>query len=352
MLTTLPQNDLLDLPPWAGQRKSTFSFTVINGLTGEQLGTITPLRTATLRHNTTSTIKRTLSISLGKIDTGTIDPVTARVDVEMVLQDGSVWPLGRYMFTTQTKIKFTSGMLSNAVLNDEMFIVDQPMIKGFDATNKSVTQCYEQLLADLPVEFIGEPSVFRMTQGWGASTSLGSVLNSLAVAGDYFAPWFSNDKKMHLIRTFNPVDQVPQFDWDSRNQVLREAITDTSNVLTAPNRFQVVSNTNVDSAPIVGLATVPPTAPHSFANRGFYITQSQTLQLFSQSQAQAVATGLANRLTVFETVTLNTLADPRHDSYDVIFWNGSFWLELAWDMNLTAGGGGIMNHTLRKAYMP
>jgi len=350
MFTALPQNDLLDLPPWAGQRSVTWNFKLVNGVTGEQLGTITPLRSATLRHNTTQTIKRTLNISLGKVDTDTIDAVSARVELEMVLQDGSVWPLGRYMFTDQTKIQFTSGFLSNAVLNDEMFLVDQPIINGFDATGKTATQCYGELLEDLPVEFVGEPSTFIMTQGWGASTSLGSILNTLAVNGDYFNPWFGNDQKMHLIRTFNPVNRVPQFDWDSRSQVLREGITESSNVLTAPNRFVVTSNTNVESGAIVGVATVPPTAPNSFTNRGFYITQAQTLQLQSAIQADAVATGLANRFTVFETVNLNTLPDPRHDSYDVIFWNGSFWLELEWGMNLTPGG--LMSHTLRKAYMP
>ncbi len=84
--------------------------------------------------------------------------------------------------------------------------------------------------------------------------------------------------------------------------------------------------------------------------RGFYITQAQTLQMFNADQAQAVATGLANRFTVFETTTLNTPPDPRHDSYDVIFWLGSLWLELGWSMTLTPGG--VMGHTLRKAYMP
>jgi len=350
MLTTIPQNDLLDLPPWAGQRKSSWNFNLVNGVTGEKLGTVTPLRGATLRHNTSSTIKRTLSIGLGVVDTNSVNAVVDRIELEMVLQDGSIWPLGRYMFTDQTKVQFTSGFLSNAVLSDEMFLVDQPIIKGFDATNKTATECYEELLKDLPVEFVGEAGTFIMTQGWGVNTSLGSILNTLAVNGDYFSPWFGNDKKMHLIRTFNPVDQVPQFDWDSRSQVLRESITESSNVLTAPNRFMVTSNTNVEGAAIVGIATVPPTAPNSFTNRGFYITQAETLQLLNLNQAQAVATGLANRFTVFETVNLNTPPDPRHDSYDVIFWNGSFWLELAWSMNLTAGG--TMGHTLRKAYMP
>lgn len=349
MLTTLPQNNLLDLPDYIGQRSCTFKFHLLNGVTGEVLGEINPIRNVTLAHNTSSTIKRRLSIALGKVDTDDIDPLTARVDVEMILSDNSVWPLGRYMFTDDTRIKFTSGHLSNAVLTDEMFLVDQPMVVGLDATNKTVSACYEQVLQTLPVTFVIEPSAFLMTQGWGAGNSLGKVLDTLALAGDYFSPWFGNDKRLHLIRTFNPADQTPQFDWDSRDQVLRENITETSNVLTAPNRFLVISNTNVAGQPIVGLATVPPTAPNSFANRGFYITEQQTLQLANEDQAQAVATGLANRQTVFETVTLNTTLDPRHDSYDVVFWNGSFWLELAWTMNLTAGG--TMQHTLRKGYL-
>ena len=96
MFTTLPQNDLLDLPPSAGQRKSSWNFNLVNGVTGERLGTITPLRSTTLRHNTSQTIKRTLNISLGKVDTDTIDAVSARVELEMVLQDGSVLLAGAF----------------------------------------------------------------------------------------------------------------------------------------------------------------------------------------------------------------------------------------------------------------
>lgn len=349
MLTTIPQNNILDLQPWVGQRSSTFRFRLINGLTGENLGTITPLRAATLTHNTTQTIKRQLSISLGTTDSAVINPLTDRVEVDMVLGDGSVWPLGRYMFTDQTNQIFTSGILSNVVLNDEMFLVDQEIIVGYDATGQSVEQAYRNLLVGLPVTLrIDSTSGFGMSQAWGVGTSRGQILNALAVAGDYFAPWFGNDTFMHLVRSFNPADEVPQFDWDSGNQVLRDGITETSNVLTAPNRFVVISNTGAQTAPVVGIATVPVSAPNSFANRGFYITNTQTLQLTDAGQAQAVANGLANRQTIFETVTVGTAPDPRHDSYDVIFWRGSFWLELAWEMQLTAGGK--MNHTLRKAY--
>jgi hypothetical protein len=349
MLTAIPQSEIFDLRPWVGQRSSTFRFRLINGVTGELLGTITPLRSATLQHNTAQTIKRRLNISLGTVDTAVINPLTDRVEVDMVLGDGNIWPLGRYMFTDQTKLIFTSGTLSNVVLNDEMFLVDQEIVAGYDATGRSVDQAYHDLLTGLPVSLVVEnPSTFTMSQSWAVGTNRGSMLNSLAVAGDYFSPWFGNDTLMHLIRTFNPADQVPQFDWDSGNQVLRDSIVDSSNVLTAPNRFVVISNTNA-STPVVGIATVPPTAPNSFANRGFYITNTQTLQLTDAGQAQAVARGLANRQTIYETTTIDTAPDPRHDSYDVIFWKGSFWLELAWTMQLTAGGK--MNHTIRKAYV-
>jgi hypothetical protein len=351
MLTTIPQNDTFDLQPWVGQRSSSFRFNLINGLTGENRGTITPIRTASLTHNTTATIKRRLSISLGKVDTADIQPLTDRVDVEMILGDGSVWPLGRYMFTDQSNQVFTSGLLSNVVLNDEMFLVDQDIIVGYDATGKTTETAYREILAGLPITLrIEDAGGFTMSQSWGVGSSRGSMLNALAVSGDYFSPWFGNDTFMHLRRTFNPADEVPQFDWDSGNQVMREGIVETSNVLTAPNRFVVISNTGAQLAPVVGVATVPVTAPNSFANRGFYITDTQTLQLSDPSQAAAVARGLANRQTVFETVTVNTAADPRHDSYDVIFWRGSFWLELGWTMQMAPGG--MMSHTLRKAYAP
>lgn len=348
MLTTLPQNELLDLSPWVGQRTSTFTFQWINGTTGEILGYLNPIRTARLVHNTSRIIKRQLTMSLGVADSAAINPLTDRILVSMTLGDGSVWPLGRYMFTDMTEVQFTSGDLANVVLNDEMFLVDQPIINGYDSNRKSAAIVYGELLTGISVGLDIEAGGLTMAQSWGIGTDVGTILDAVAVAGDYFSPWFGNDSNMHLIRTFNPADEVPQFDWDSGNQVFRQGITKTSNILTAPNRFVVISNTNATNGAIVAFADVPANAPNSFTSRGFYITNVQTLQLNTSSQAEAVATGLANRGTIFETVTLSTAPDPRHDSYDVIHWNGSLWLELSWDMNLLEGGA--MTHTLRKGY--
>jgi hypothetical protein len=350
MLTTLPFNSEFDLDPWVGQRSFTFTFERIDGLTGEHLGFVTPLRNATLSHDSSRTIKRQLNINFGAADAAEMTPLTDRIDVSMIAGDGSVWPLGRYMYTDDTDKITTNGHLDDMILNDEMFLVDQEIVVGIDAATKSIPVVVQEIMMDLGIPQQIEGSSFTSAQSWAAGTMRGQILEALAVSGDYFSPWFDNNKMFRMIRSFNPAKVVPQFDFDAGNQVIRDSVTMTSNLLTAPNRFLVTSNTNTGDGnlPISAVATVPPTAPHSFANRGFYITQSQNIQLNSTAQAQAVADNFANRFTVFETATLSTALDPRHDSYDVIRWQGSLWLELGWNMTLTPGG--TMSHVMRKAY--
>ena len=349
LLTNLPRDPQLDLVPWVGQRVSTFRFARSNGVTGEVLGDITPIRTATLSHDTTRIIKRQLSLSLGKNDTAIIEPLTDRIDVYMVMSDGTEYPLGRYMFTDDRRQIFTSGELGTVVLNDEMFLVDQQIQEGINGTGSTVLQTIYDTLAGLPVTIQAEPSPYSSTQAWTAGTGRGSLLEALSVTGDYFSPWFDNNKLMRFIRSFQAANSVPDFDFDYGGKVIRGSISGASNILTAPNRFVVISNASDDtSVAAVGVADVPPTAPYSFANRGFYITEVQDLQVSDSTAAAAIAQNLANRQTVFLETAISTAPDPRHDSYNVVQWLGEKWLEVAWTMNLTAGGA--MTHALRRAY--
>lgn len=350
-LTLLPFDPLLDLAPWVGQRQCTFRFDLTDGVTGENLGQVHPLRGATLTHDTTRTIKRQLSLQFDRVDTEAVNTLRDRVSVFMVFPNGQEYPLGKYMFTDSTRQVFTTGKLGQMALNDEMFLVDQQIDAGFNAFGNGVTTAITDILDPLPVTLTIEASPFLSSQAWGIGTGRGSMLESLAVTGDYFSPWFGNDTRLHFIRSFDPAVKIPELDWDAGNQVLRAGITETDDLLTAPNKFIVISNTSTDfTSPVVGIASVPPTAPHSFTNRGFEILQQEDLQLTDLDQAQAVANNLANRQTIFERVSLTTAPDPRHDSYNVIRWQGDLWLELAWSMALTEGGG--MNHLLRKAYHP
>ena len=352
-LTLFPFDPLLDLAPWMGQRQASFTFHRTDGITGEDLGEIHPLRGASLTHDTTRTIKRQLSLSLGAEDTAAINAIRDRITVSMVFPNGATYPLGKYMFTDFTRQKYTSGKLGQVALNDEMFLVDQQSptgISGLDGTTpRPVPVVVALILAGLPIDFVMEASSLTSVNSWAIGTGRGSMLEALSVSGDYFSPWFDNNGVMRFIRSFDPATKIPDFDYDASNQVTRSNIIETDDLLTAPNTFVVISNAATDATvPVVGTASVPPTAPHSVANRGFEILEVQDLQITDILQAEQIAQNLVNRQTIFERVSLTTAPDPRHDSYNVIEWQGDLWLELAWSMALTEGGD--MNHLLRKAY--
>lgn len=352
-LTLLPHDPLLDLDPWVGQRQCTFRFDVTDGVTGENLGEIHPLRGASLTHDTTRTIKRQLAFSLGRQDTADVNTLTDRVRLWMVFPNGQQYPLGKYMFTDASRQVYTSGKLGQMALNDEMFLVDQQSPVGVSSISggipKNVETVIAEVMAGLPVDFSLEASGLQSASAWPSGTTRGSMLESLALTGDYFSPWFDNFGVMKFIRSFDPATKIPELDYDAGNQVTRSDIIESDDLLTAPNTFMVISNASSDmGSPVVATSSVPSTAPHSVANRGFEILEVQDLQITDQLQADAVALNLVNRQTIFERVTLTTPPDPRHDSYNVIRWQNELWLELAWSMALEEGGS--MNHLLRKAY--
>lgn len=349
-MTTLPLDPILDLQAGVGQRSISFRFDLIDGVNRQVLGSLTPLRAAALSHSTQQTIKRRLNLSLGKADTAEIDPVRDRVAVYMTIQ-GTDRPLGRYMWASQSRSVFTAGNLSSSNLIDEMFIVDQPIESGINGANKTVLQVINDTLSGLDIDIAPIPaSDFTSVQSWGIGTTRGSILEALSVTGAYFSPWFGNDTQLHFVLAFDPATQVPQFDYDQGFQVQQQGIVETDDLLTAPNRIIVVSNSasNGGLEAVVGIADIADTAPNSISNRGFVVSKVYNLQVATTSQAFSVAAGLAQRATIFETVNLTTAPDPRHDSYDVIRWQGENWLELGWTINM--GDGGSMNHILRRSY--
>lgn len=353
-LTSLEASPL-DLSAAVGQMQYSYRFALSDAVTGEELGDINPIRTGSLSHDTTRTTKRTLSLSLGSADTEAINTLTDRVSLFMVIP-GAVcpdtvsgdWPLGRYQFVDGALKQFTSGNLSQPSLTDEMFLIDQEIGQGISGVGQPIASVLVTTLTGLPITFRIDPSPFTSADAWSVGTNRGQILEALATAGDYWSPWFDNTGVLRFVRTFNPAKAIPDFDYDNTFSIIRDSITRQTNLLTAPNTVLVVSNNSSNGKPAVGRSTVPVNAPNSVANRGFAVTKTYQVQLSDPSQAQAVADGLMRRLGIFETATLSTPADPRHDSYNVIRWESSNWLELAWSMPLTPGAP--MVHTIRRAY--
>jgi hypothetical protein len=348
----------LNLDQSIGQFQYTYRFELVDAVSGLHLGDVHPIREASLRHDTSQITKRSLGLSLGRADTAAINVLTDRISPFMVIPGircpdtvSGDWPLGRYQFVDNPRRVFTSGRLGQPQLSDEMFLVDQPILAGINGVGLNVDAAIIATLSGLAITFDIEPSNFTSADSWGIGKNRGQILEALSVAGDYWSPWFDNFGVLRFRRTFDPAAAVPDINLDVGARVLRSDILETDEVLTAPNTFVVISNNSeTPEVPVVGIATVPINAPNSVANRGFAITKVVDLQISDSTQAAAVANGLAQRQAIFEQVQLSTAADPRHDGYNVVRWQGANWLELSWSLTLKPGEP--MSHVMRKSYGP
>lgn len=341
---------VLDIDTGIGQRTATWRFDLVDGVSGENLGQVHPIRPgATITHDTTRTIKRDLRVAFGVADTAAINPLTDRI-MPVMLVDGQEWPLGRFMFTGETDAISTGGTLGDMALLDEMFIIDQQQSAAF-SSDQSATAAVVAFLAAQP-PLIGadiEASPYPAVGSWAPGTTGGQILEALSTQGDYMTPWMNNQGVFRMIRTVDPDTAVPTLDFDRGHRVIANTISETSDLLRAPNRFVITSNSSdAQAAAIVGTYDVPPSAPYSIAQRGFVIPEVISLQLANSTQAAAVARNLGIRQSVFRRTQLSTPPDPRHDSYDVIRWQGVNWLELGWTM--TCQDGAPMTHVLRRSF--
>lgn len=370
-----------------GQRSATYTFTLIDISGMIDPTPLTPLKGSrpSISHDTTRTVKRTMSLALGTVDTARFDPVRHRVLVSMTV-GGVTYPLGRYMAVDRTRAGSTGGDQASIAFTDELAQVATPIEIGFTVPQVGLNPLGmvgvnigvmirsllgRFLLFDprvswggvgasvlesggyIPVEMDIEPTPYVSSAAWRAGTSGGQVLEDLAMAGDYWSPWMDNRGTFRMTRTFDPASPstVPLSDWDVTRAVIRSSVSYTDDLLTAANRFVVISNrgsgVNATQA-IRGSYDVPSEAPWSIANRGFVIADIRDVQVESVEAAQVAARNMGRRQQVYERAQVSTPPDPRHDSYNVIRWRGVPWLELAWTLPLTEGEP--MVHTLRRAY--
>lgn len=340
----------LNLDANLGQRKATWTFLLVDGVSGQRLGELHPIREpASITHDVTRVIKRSVRIALDRTDVAEVDPIRDRVLPYMHVA-GVAYPLGRFMFVDPTKTISTGGDRGIYNLLDEMFRIDQQLEQSF-ASTEPVDQAVRALITGLvSVGTSIEATEFPAVGGWSAGTQRGSVLATLAVQGDYETPWMDNRGRFVMVRVRDPDALAAELDLDTGNRVIQGSIGETGNLLQAPNRFVVTCNSgSATNAEIVGVYDVPAQAPHSITNRGFIIPAVFPMQLTSPAQAKAMATNIGIRQTVFEQADLETVPDPRHDGYQIIHWQGRNWLELAW--NMTCDDGAPMRHTMRRALL-
>lgn len=347
---TKERHPFLEMILSVGVRTLSYEFQHYNGVTGQNYGDLNPyISNAQLQHDISRIIKRQLNLSLTVADTAAINPITDRIALNMIVS-GTKFPLGRYMFTDNLQQVSTGGNEANVQLVDEMFMIDQPISKSFSSDKDNVTNAIAVLLRpfDVSIKIESSPYVADLSAPIGSQG--GQILETLSTQGDYQTPWMDNNGFFHMVRTIDPALTEADIDFDTEKRIMRDSISRTTDILTAPNRFIVVSNSSSASdEPIVGQYDIPPSAPHSVQNRGFVIASVTDLQLTDNSQALAVARNIGLRSLVVERVTFESSPDPRHDAYDVCVFDGAQWLEVAWSLDLNPNG--TMSHTIVRAYV-
>ncbi len=353
----LQANALLDLHTSA--RSATWQFTLLRD--DKIIGMLDVDRETppSLSVDTSRSIKRTLTnVQLLPSVLDEVNVITDRVRVSMKLHDDTVWNQGLFMFADVSDAVVTQGLDVSALsLVDHLLIVDQKITESVSyAPSTVITEIITSLLAELPISFVIIPSGAIISSveaiAWPAGTSRLRIVNELALMIGYHDLYFDNDGIGQMGPAPSPelepqANVIPYPYEDGRTYL--GSTTKSTNILDLPNRFVVV-NGGAGDTPIFGVYDIPASAPHSFVNRGYLVTEvSQQQGIETTLDAQVAAQALARSWRFpMETIEFSSAPDPRHDHFNVIDFEGNLFLELAWSMSLRDGIE--MRHTIRRTY--
>lgn len=350
--------DLLDL--LFGQRTSSFRYYLLDAA-NQRVGTLDVDVTAghpVVANAINRTIKRTMSqFVLPPATRADVDPLVHRVQPCMVLANGTEWPLGILLWATMTDEQWEFGDFGHGQLGDQGVILSQPVSSTRSyAPGVLVTDALEAEFADAGlVAWDIDPTIttrIGAPVAWPAGTERSRICAELCAKAGAFSPWFSNAGVATVRRSTDLNTTTPDLIYDvgPASRVLRGSRTRSNDVLDAPNQYVVIDG-SAAASPIVGVYDAPDAAPHSRARRGFTVARViQEDGLESPAAATERARAAYDAATLaYEHAQFSGPPDPRHDTFQVIQYQGVNYREQGWSMPLREGSE--MVHDLRRSYL-
>jgi hypothetical protein len=356
-------SDLLTLDGW-GQRAEGFRFDLLDRF-NSWIGDLTvQMGGASVTNNINRKVKRALNgLTLPPKVTAEINTLTERLRPWMVMQDGTEYPLGVFVFADATRseqlygsVDLASvgvGQTTTGALLDQLALLDEES-RGvtFAAPGDSVYDLLvQQVEAGGIVEHDIEATDATVSEWmvWKAEATRLEIINDLAALAGFYSLYFDN-MGVAVLRAVPSMSSVePTLVYEAGRNVVAGSVQESDDLLAAPNVYLVL-NSGMSSGPIWGEWKVPASAPHSEANRGRALVRKYDVQgVTSNGQAarMAKAFGQADYAT-YRWVNFSTAIDPRHDTFDVIGWKGEKYREQQWTLPLVAGG--TMSHELRRVW--
>lgn len=324
------------------------------------IGELHPDRTGSvpsIEVDTSATTSRRLSgLRLLPDEAGDVDPITDRLRVWMVLQNGAEFLLGTFLWADASRPDRSWGVELHSDLVDLGFVLDQPATEAFGwgrGAQIGLIVLFLFMRAGFELDDISPLSESASTKtlvepiAFNPGTTWATMLEDLTMLLGWGRPWFDRFGQLRLGRIPDPEiaqPTVPAYDVGTR--VIADSILRSDDILAAPNDFAVTDSGTEQM--IIGRYQLPASAPHSFQRRGFRVGLVESGQgIVSKQQADIAATWLAvAKGSAYRWVSFSTTADPRHDMWDVIDVFGVRSLETKWGMQLRSGGE--MTHTVRQ----
>lgn len=345
---------LLDLT--VGQRSSHFRFDLLDTALGV-IGTLDVLadQPVTVENNINRTIKRTMSnMRLTPAAAAAINPFADRVRPTMVLENGAEFPLGVMLFGDLSTTPDTPGYGADGGLVDQTLMVDDPIVRSITlAQGANVAAFVVQLLADAGVVSAAvtpSPVAAGKALTWPIGTHLLAIINACAELLGYYSLFFDNAGTARMIPVPELAYSDPDHVYAAGGRVFHASQVASDDTMAAANRF-VVIDTGATLQAIYGVYHVPAGAPHSYAHRGFYVTEVKEMQgLPDSAAALAAATAIGQAAEGgYAWLEFSGAPDPRHDTFGVVEFDGILWREQEWHLPLVEGGA--MRHKLRRVYV-
>jgi hypothetical protein len=344
----VPANRILDLATGIGQVQTTTLFQVLDQDLNVK-GEVKSLTPCSITASTGAQIKRQLSgFTLNEEDLNAVNMFTDRIKVSVILEDGTEWPQGVYVFTDSAKKVGTYMTTLSTSLMDQDYILSQGTEFPYGVNpGGSIVQAIEFILDESNIWTRDVPGDASVRVGdplnWPPGTARAAMLKVLCDLAGWLPPYFDNNG-VCIIRPPTDINNTEPDHYYDTERVAYNTLTENENLLQAANTYIVIS-TGPSKGEISARAEVDASLPFSVPNRGFVIPSVHRTQgLTSTRQAQEMADALAQAgSTGFKNVFFTGPPDPRHDLFQTVEFNGDVYNEVEWTLPLK---GAAHTHSL------
>lgn len=297
--------------------------------------------------NTTRTTQRTargVSITTGTLDG--LDLRRHRVRPVQVLADGERYPLGVFMFGTDSRNPRSFGTTWTPDLFDETFITEQPLAQpvgvgeGGSLLGFFTALAHSLGIVDLDTSGVTDGKATSAISQAAGSTGT-SALRAAAAALGCYPPFFDNHGTYRL-KPGPPLGAPADHVYESASngspgRIIEGSVNTANSTYKAYNTW--VATNGSSAGALIGTYRLPATAPNSVENTGFAVVSPPITVQGAASVATLEQTARLAALTdpnSYIQATFDSVPDPRHDGFAIVQLHGVAYAETGWSIDTTA----------------